>query len=151
MPEPELEDDWPLAQLLMYRQEPVREQTPLDAARAAEAVRRMQYAGQYAKYKGMEPGNLDLEHRPAYRNPDGSISSVRSMGVNLGGKEYLLPTIADDGRSLNDDEAIEEFRRTGQHLGVYRSPEDSTRAAEAIHEDQAAMMSRLPSWLQFWR
>lgn len=124
------------------------DQSPLDAARAAEIVRKMQYASQYDKYGGMEPGNLDLKHRPAYKNPDGSVSSVRSMGAELNGKEYLLPTIAEDGRSMGDDEAIDEFRRTGNHLGVYRNPDDSTRAAEAIHQDQAAMSDK--PWWKFW-
>lgn len=86
----------------------------------------------------LEPGNLDLTARPYVKNPDGSTSTVRSMGVNMDGKEYLIPTVSDDGRVMGDQEAIDYFRRTGKHMGVYSSPETSTQSAETIHLDQMA-------------
>ena len=89
-------------------------------------------------YGAVEPGNIDLSRRPWVQNEDGSVSTVRSMGINMDGKEYLIPTVSDDGRVMSDDEAVDEFRRSGRHLGVYDSPEASTAAAEAIHRDQEA-------------
>lgn len=92
----------------------------------------------YAKAGALEPGNIDLSARPYVKNPDGSVSTIRSMGVNLGGKEYLIPTVSQDGRLMEPDEAIDEFYRTGEHLGVYSSPETSDAAGEALHLDQMA-------------
>lgn len=85
------------------------------------------------------PGNIDLKHRPIVKNADGSISTVRSMGVNIGGKEVLIPTVSDDGRIMSDDEAVDTHKRTGKHLGMFRTPEESTAYAERLHEDQADM------------
>lgn len=87
--------------------------------------------------RGMiESGNIDLTKRPQVRNPDGSISTVRSMSANFDGREVLLPTVSDDGRILGDDEAVEQFRRTGKHLGMFDTPENATSFAEQLHKDQ---------------
>ncbi len=96
----------------------------------------------YGKYGATEPGNIDLTARPHAVNPDGSISTVRSMGVNLEGRNYLLPTVSEDGRIMEPDEAIDEFYKTGNHLGIYDDQETSDRAAQSIHEDQEAHMPR---------
>ncbi len=85
------------------------------------------------------PGNIDLANRPTVQLPDGSVATVRSMGVNIKGKEYLIPTVSQDGRLLNNDEAIQEFLRTGQHLGIFDTPEHSTAYAEALHNQQDQM------------
>jgi soluble lytic murein transglycosylase-like protein len=95
-------------------------------------------------------GNVDLYAQPEVRNPDGSISTVDSIGLNIDGKEYLLPTVTPDGRHFANeakeagasdigkavgDMAYEEFRRTGRHLGIFRSPAASTAYAKKLHED----------------
>lgn len=90
----------------------------------------------------LEAGNIDLSNRPIVRNPDGTISTVRSIGVNLGGKEYLLPTVSDDGKILSTDEAVQQFRDTGKHLGVFDSPEASTNYAQSLHNQQAQAASQ---------
>lgn len=85
----------------------------------------------------MEPGNVDLYAQPEVRNPDGSTSTVDSFSVNFDGKEYLLPTVTPDGRHLSQDGAIQEFRRTGRHLGVFGSPDSATAYARQLHNDYA--------------
>lgn len=81
-------------------------------------------------------GNIDLYDRPKVPNQGGS-STVYSASFDIDGREVLLP-LADDGRILSDDEAIDRYRRTGQHLGIFRTPQEATRFAERLHNDYAA-------------
>lgn len=86
----------------------------------------------------VEGGNIDLSNPRPVKNPDGSVSTVRSMGVNVDGKEVLIPTVALDGsRILSDQEAINQYRTTGKHLGVFTTPEITDRYAQRLHEVQS--------------
>ena len=82
-------------------------------------------------------GNINLASRPAVQNPDGSVSTVRSKSFGIDGKEVLLPTISPDGRALSDSEAVDQYIRTGQHLGKFDTPESATAMAQRIHDQQA--------------
>jgi hypothetical protein len=92
----------------------------------------------------LEPGNIDLTRRPVVKNRDGTISTVRSMSVEIDGREVLIPTVSDDGRVLSDDDAIALFERTGRHLGVFDSPAAATAYAEQLHHSQARQYARTP-------
>lgn len=87
----------------------------------------------------LTPGNIDLAARPVVKNADGSISTVRSMSFGEDGREVLVPTVSPDGRVLSDDEAIDLYRRTGQHLGMFDNPDDATAYAESLHGQQEQM------------
>lgn len=87
----------------------------------------------------IEPGNVDLAKQPKVRNADGSISTVDSSSYNIDGAEVLLPSVTTDGRHLSTpDEIVAEFKRTGRHLGKFRTPQEANAYAEQLHRDYAS-------------
>jgi hypothetical protein len=89
----------------------------------------------------LEKGNIDLFHRPIYNRPDGGIETVFSTSVNFDGKEVLIPQIDMQGNKLTIQQAIEEYKKSGRHLGVFSNPEDATRYAKWLHKQQEALYS----------
>ena len=83
-------------------------------------------------------GNINLAQRPIVYNPDGSYSTVRTATIEHEGKYYNVPTVMDEGRIGTEEEAYRRFLKTGKHLGAYRNLQDAVKAAEGLHEDQAA-------------
>jgi hypothetical protein len=77
------------------------------------------------------PGNIDLDNRQAVVK-DGSISTELSFSVNIDGLEVLLPTVI-DGKIVSEKEAIEHFFTSGEHLGMFRTPEEAEVYAEILH------------------
>lgn len=88
-------------------------------------------------------GNIDVTKRPRVVNPDGSVSTVRSMSVEQDGHEVLIPTISDDGRVLSDDDAVALYEKTGKHLGVFKDAASANAYAEQLHNAQSAMIAGL--------
>lgn len=95
-----------------------------------------------ARHRGrpglVEPGNIDLKHRPVVRNRDGSISTVRSITIEDNGRQILIPTVV-GRRVVSNPEAIAHWRRTGRHLGVFDNAAAAELYAKQLHENQAAM------------
>jgi len=89
----------------------------------------------------VEPGNIDVSKLPAVRNADGTYSTVRSMGVNINGKEVLIPTVV-NGRVVSDKEAIDHYLKTGKHLGVFSTPKESSAYAEKLHQMEAQRIKK---------
>ena len=86
----------------------------------------------------IQRGNLDLNARPMVWNPEGGggYSTVRSMSFGDGGREVLVPTVSEQGL-LTPDQAVQRYDQTGQHLGMFKTPEAAERYAQRLHEDQA--------------
>jgi hypothetical protein len=82
-------------------------------------------------------GNLDLNNRTVYHGaprdrPWQDYRTENSMSIGTDAGEVVIPTVV-NGRQLTEDQAIEHFYRTGQHLGVFATPQDAERYAQALH------------------
>lgn len=88
-------------------------------------------------------GNIDLSKRPQFEHADGSVSTIRSMSFNENGKEILIPTVDTDKngnpRLLSNEQAIERYHRTGEHLGKFDSIEEANKQAQKLHEQQQTL------------
>ena len=93
------------------------------------------------KVKPVEEGNIDLKNRPVVQNPDGTISTVRSMSFRMGNTEILIPTVSDSGKIMTENEAIKQYLDTGRHLGKFRTAEEATTFAKQLHNEQEKMYS----------
>lgn len=80
-------------------------------------------------------GNIDLNNRPVVKNGKG-ISTVLSTSFNIDGKEVLIPRVSMDGKLLDEKGALEQYRKTGQHLGIFDSPASANAYAQQLHLDQ---------------
>lgn len=84
----------------------------------------------------VEYGNIDINKRKVLQNPDGSISTERSITIGIdGGKQVLIPTII-DGKLVSDEEAKAHFAKTGENLGIFDTPENANAYAEMLHKRQ---------------
>lgn len=92
----------------------------------------------------LEPGNINLKNRPKVKNDDGSFSTVRSISVNMDGKEVLIPTISDDGKLLSNEDAIRNFKETGKNLGKFKDIDSANNYAEKLHNEQANYYAKKP-------
>jgi len=86
----------------------------------------------------IEPGNIDLNTRPVVHNPDGTISTVESFSFqDEDGSEVLIPMVAPNGQMFpNPDTAIMWYKRSGQHLGKFATPQAADAYATKLHEGQ---------------
>lgn len=81
-------------------------------------------------------GNIDLNSRPQVINPDKSISTVRSITVtDDNGKAILLPTVVGN-KVVSNDEAIDHYKKTGEHLGVFSNETLANAYAIFLHHQQ---------------
>ena len=84
------------------------------------------------------PGNINIHQRPVVRNADGSISTVRSMTfTNPDGSAVLVPSVIEGRGTVSPPEAYRYYQQTGQHLGVFDTPEAADAYAQSLHEQQA--------------
>ena len=85
-----------------------------------------------------QKANVDLNNRPKVKNKDGSYSTVYSMGIEADGRFINIPRVV-GGSVLSEGDAIKEFRRSGKHLGIYKTQAERDKAAVDLHRSQAQM------------
>ena len=90
--------------------------------------------GERAPQGELEIGNVDLSRRGAVKNADGSISTIKSTVINENGRQVLIPTIDPEGREMAEEEAIERYLGTGEHLGKFDTPESAAAYAKRVAE-----------------
>lgn len=84
------------------------------------------------------PGNIDLAGQPEVTNPDGSISTVASIGFQEtpGGEEIVIPTVVGQ-RRVSPEAAIAAYRQTGRHLGTFDTPAQGAAYGQQLHDEYA--------------
>jgi hypothetical protein len=69
--------------------------------------------------------------KPVLRNPDGSVSTEKTITIEADGKHYLIPTIV-YGKQLSADNAVKLWRSgKNQAVGVFGSADEAEQAARA--------------------
>jgi len=86
-------------------------------------------------------GNLPTDIRNKVTNPDGTISTVRTMSIGVDGGEVLIPTVV-GGRVLSDQDAIAHYRSTGENFGTFRTPDEATTYAKQLHGYHEGLLGR---------
>lgn len=84
-------------------------------------------------------GTIDLKNwKVRYKNPDGSISTIKSMSFSdESGLEILVPTFTPSGKKLTESQAIDQYYATGKHLGKFRNVGDANVYADWLHQQEA--------------
>lgn len=80
-------------------------------------------------------GNIDINNRRTIENPDGSVSTERSITIEEDGDFVNIPTIV-DGVETSEEDAINAYHRTGQHLGKFKSRDEAVSNAVKLHQRQ---------------
>lgn len=90
--------------------------------------------------KGLvQPGNLDPWHRRVLDNGNDSYSTTLSFSIGTNNGETLIPQVV-KGKLLTKREAIAHYMKTGQHLGIFATPEDADAYASALHDAQSQLI-----------
>lgn len=86
----------------------------------------------------VQPGTLgDPLARPIVPNPQtGGRSTEWSFSIGTDQGEVLLPRVV-NGQVLTEQQAIEHFKKTGEHLGVFATPDYANAYARQLHDLQA--------------
>lgn len=88
-------------------------------------------------------GNIQWYGRPRVdppkgtRTPEGDLASwgtVHSASKGEDGLEVLFPTVY-DGKWHSVEEAWRHYKKTGEHMGKFRTPDEATAYSMKYHND----------------
>jgi hypothetical protein len=81
------------------------------------------------------PGTINLTGRPIIPTPGqpGYHSSEISFSRGTDQGEVLVPQVV-NGRVLSQDEAWQHYLNTGEHMGIFDTPEHADAYAEQVHQ-----------------
>ena len=88
-------------------------------------------------------GNIDLSKRKPVTLPSGEQATIRSMSVGFDDGEVLIPTIGPNGENWDPDTdkgydaAVSHYKKTGQHLGKFKTPDEASAYGEWLHNQEA--------------
>jgi len=77
-------------------------------------------------------GNINFNGRPMVANSDGSYSSEKSFSRGTDKGEILVPKIV-KGQELSEDAAWSHYKNTGEHMGIFDTPEHADAYAQKTH------------------
>ena len=114
----------------------------------ASFLRKLQKnGGPVAEEKPFEEGTqyvpIDAS-RKSYTDEEGFERSEYKIGVNVGGKEWVIPTVW-DGEQHTEDEAYERFLKTGLHMG---GPYDTIEEGERSAKIRTNMYNQHPAYVK---
>ena len=61
------------------------------------------------------------------------------MSANFGNGEVLMPTVGPNGQPMSPEQAMQLYRQSGQHLGIFDTPANADTYADWLHHQQARM------------
>ena|ERR1700674_1511373 len=91
------------------------------------------------------PGNINLNGRPVVANKDGSYSSEKSFSKGTDKGEVLVPSIV-NGQTLSQDDAWKHYQKTGEHIGIFDTPENADAYAQQVHNRVMTDSSGKPNY-----
>src|SRR5215510_10788142 len=92
---------------------------------------------------GLEKGNVDIYDRPVVKRP-GGYSTTLSGSDEIGGKEVLLPHVADLGEGtfgtaasknpsiISGKQARDIYAKTGKNLGKFRTWQQADQYSKVL-------------------
>ena len=86
-------------------------------------------------------GNINLKIKKPIKNKDGSISTVRTIGIEADGMHVNIPTVI-NGKVVSNKEAVDHYRKSGKHLGKYKTRKERDEAAKQLSIDQGKRYGR---------
>lgn len=69
--------------------------------------------------EGIVDANTDPESWGNIPRSDGSASALKTKVFDIAGQHHVLPVISQYGDPISDEGALEQYKETGRHFGIY--------------------------------